>query len=154
MQLAWRQQHVEHKYGCQTRDPSHHLVQIKRIRSELILFLPRVNTHVGTMIKFVAAFLLLLGGVSAAPASSNDSMAAHNLEKRATGFWYANMDHTGQYRGYAPDLDPDYTYPVFKSVNAGDGASIQDAINSGSSGTRHGSWLASQPRVGSTHTHN
>ncbi|KAJ5240912.1 glycoside hydrolase family 55 protein [Penicillium citrinum] len=99
------------------------------------------------MMKFAAAFILLLGGVSAAPASSNESMAAHSLEKRATSFWYANMDHTGQYRGYAPDLDPDYTYPVFKSVNAGDGASIQDAINSGSSGTRHGSWLASQPRV-------
>lgn len=89
----------------------------------------------------------MLGSTSAAPASGNDSMAAHVIEKRATSFWYANMDHTGQYRGYAPDLDPDYTYPVFKSVNPGDGASIQNAINSGSSGTRHGQWLASQPRV-------
>ena len=149
MQVAWRQQDIGHKYGCLTRNFIHHLAQTKRNRSRFILFLPRVKTHVGAMMKFAAAFILLLGGVSAAPASSNESMAAHSLEKRATSFWYANMDHTGQYRGYAPDLDPDYTYPVFKSVNAGDGASIQDAINSGSSGTRHGSWLASQPRVGS-----
>lgn len=61
---------------------------------------------------------------------------------------YANMDHTGQYRGYAPDLDPDFSYPVFMAATAGDGSSIQRAINAGTNGaTRHSQWLASQPRV-------
>ena len=65
----------------------------------------------------------------------------------ATNFWYSNMDHTGSARGYAPDLDGDYNYPVYKAVNPGDGNAIQNAIRSGSSGNRHPKWLASQPRV-------
>ena len=101
------------------------------------------------MMKFATAFALLLSGASALPAPDTGNA---NLSKRATTFWYANMDHTGQYRGYAPDLDPDYTYPVFQAVTPGDGASIQTAINSAGDGTnRHGEWLASQPRV-SSHT--
>jgi hypothetical protein len=98
------------------------------------------------MLKLAAAFALLLSGASAIPAPDNGNA---NLLKRATTFWYANMDHTGQYRGYAPDLDPDFSYPVFQAVNPGDGASIQTAINSGdgTNPTRHGEWLASQPRV-------
>ncbi|KAH7319508.1 family 55 glycoside hydrolase [Rhexocercosporidium sp. MPI-PUGE-AT-0058] len=94
--------------------------------------------------KFAAVFAFLLSGASAIPAPDNGDA---NLSKRATSFWYANMDHTGQYRGYAPDLDPDFSYPVFVAVNPGDGASIQTAINSGDGANRHPEWLASQPRV-------
>jgi hypothetical protein len=96
--------------------------------------------------KLAAVFAFLLSGASAIPAFDNGNT---NLSKRATTFWYANMDHTGQYRGYAPDLDPDFSYPVFVAVTAGDGASIQTAINSGDGANRHGEWLASQPRVSS-----
>lgn len=83
--------------------------------------------------------------------ASNDTLE-HELPRRATSFWYANMDHTGSYRGYAPDLDNDFNYPVFKTVTAGDGASIQAAITDGTNAgeRRHGQWLASQPRVGSS----
>jgi len=58
------------------------------------------------------------------------------------------MDHTGQYRGYAPEVSPS-SYPVYMSVNPSDGgAGIQKAINDdGNGGKRHGEWLASQPRV-------
>ncbi|KAF7558719.1 hypothetical protein G7046_g5446 [Stylonectria norvegica] len=56
------------------------------------------------------------------------------------------MDHTGSYRGYAPDLDGDYTYQVYKAVQSGNGASIQAAINDDAGNSRHGEWLASQPR--------
>lgn len=71
-----------------------------------------------------------------------------DLASRATGYWYANMDHTGNARGYAPDLDKDYNYAVYKAVKAGDGNGIQAAINDGTDGAkRHGQWLASQPRV-------
>lgn len=63
-------------------------------------------------------------------------------------YWYAMMDHTSPARGWAPDLDGDYNYPVFMAVKPGDGAGIQKVINAGSSGDRHGQWLASQPRVG------
>lgn len=100
--------------------------------------------------KFTTAIALLFGAASAVPTPDplSDNDAGANLTKRATSFWYANMDHTGQYRGYAPDLDGDYTYAVFKSVNPGDGAGIQTAINAGTNGaSRHGQWLASQPRV-------
>jgi len=97
--------------------------------------------------KFWAAASLLLAGVHASPTPSND---VNNtvLAARATSFWYANMDHTGSARGYAPDLDGDFNYPVFMAVNPGDGAGIQRAINAGTNGaTRHPEWLASQPRV-------
>lgn len=85
--------------------------------------------------KIATVALLLLGSVVASPA------------KRTTSFWYSNVDHTGQYRGYAPDLDGDYTYAVYKAVQPGDGAGIQTAINDDDGNTRHGQWLASQPRV-------
>lgn len=95
--------------------------------------------------KFLAtAALLFLSRATASAASENEP----NIDKRATSFWYANMDHTGQYRGYAPDLDGDHNYAVFKAVQAGNGASIQAAINDDNGKSRHGQWLASQPRVG------
>jgi hypothetical protein len=97
--------------------------------------------------KFWAAASLLLAGGSASPMPSND-VNSTVLAARATSFWYANMDHTGSARGYAPDLDGDFNYPVFMAVSPGDGAGIQRAINAGTNGgTRHKEWLASQPRV-------
>lgn len=97
--------------------------------------------------KFLHAASLLLAGVSASPTpkdNGNDTV----LAARATSFWYANIDHTGAPRGFAPDLDGDYAYPVYMAVSAGDGAGIQRAINAGTNGgTRHPEWLASQPRV-------
>ncbi|KAL3958846.1 hypothetical protein ACCO45_007008 [Purpureocillium lilacinum] len=99
------------------------------------------------MLKFAAAVALVLGVASASPTPGNNNVAEDPVSKRATDFWYPNMDHTGQYRGYAPDLDGDYTYQVYKSVNSGDGDAIQAAINDDNGGKRHGQWLASQPRV-------
>lgn len=96
------------------------------------------------------ALATLTSAVMARPATpdlSNISVGA--VAADASTFWYANMDHTGNARGYAPDLDDDYNYPVYKAVEAGDGGSIQDVITSASNGEkRHGQWLASQPRVG------
>ncbi|KAK4463428.1 glycoside hydrolase [Cladorrhinum samala] len=68
---------------------------------------------------------------------------------KATSFWYSNIDHTtGDVRGYAPDLDGDYVYEIYKAVTPGNGASIQAAINAATNGaTRHPEWFASQPRV-------
>ncbi|KAK3367890.1 putative glucan ENDO-1, 3-BETA-glucosidase BGN13.1 precursor [Podospora didyma] len=99
-----------------------------------------------------AAVGLLIHSVAAAPASTVDgnTTTGNPLKCRApTSFWYANIDHTsGDVRGYAPDLDGDFNYEVFKSVTAGDGAGIQTAINAGTNGaTRHPQWFASQPRV-------
>ncbi|CZR64545.1 probable Glucan endo-1,3-beta-glucosidase BGN13.1 [Phialocephala subalpina] len=95
--------------------------------------------------EFVVAISLLAGAASATLTPQSNKQV---VLSQATSFWYANMDHTGPARGYAPDLDPDYTYPVFQSVNPGNGTSIQNAINSADGGaTRHATWLASQPRV-------
>ena len=104
--------------------------------------------------KFAALAALFVKGALAAPSlfppalnlsSDHDNL----LSKRATSYWYSNIDHfTGEVRGYAPDLDGDHVYEVFKAVNAGEGAAIQAAINSATNGaTRHGKWFASQPRV-------
>lgn len=75
--------------------------------------------------------------------------AIGNITTQASSYWYANMDHTGQYRGYAPGLDNSDSYSVFVAVSPEDGgAGIQKAINDASNGaTRHGQWLASEPRV-------
>ena len=100
--------------------------------------------------KLVTALALSVTTVSSALAHQaiNESAVNQEIVERATNFWYANMDHTGQYRGYAPNLGTDYTYPVFKAVSPGDGAGIQRAINEATNGAqRHGQWLASQPRV-------
>ncbi|KAK6828307.1 glycoside hydrolase family 55 protein [Apiospora arundinis] len=86
--------------------------------------------------------------VVAAAIDNDVNVTYPDLGSRATGFWYANMDHTGNSRGYAPDLDQDFNYAVYKAVKAGDGNGIQAAINDGTNGAkRHGQWLASQPRV-------
>ncbi|KAI0442034.1 glycoside hydrolase family 55 protein [Xylaria telfairii] len=97
--------------------------------------------------KFLHAASLLLAGAIASPMPTDDGNDTV-LAARATSFWYANLDHTGAPRGYAPDLDGDFNYPVYMAVNPGDGAGIQRAINAGTNGgTRHPQWLASQPRV-------
>lgn len=97
--------------------------------------------------KFLHAASLLLAGVGATPTPKDDGNDTV-LTTRATSFWYANLDHTGTARGYAPDLDGDFNYPVYMAVSPGDGAGIQRAINAGTNGgTRHPQWLASQPRV-------
>lgn len=64
----------------------------------------------------VAAFLVAT--TLASSASKHKSVV-----KPATSFWYANMDHTGGAKGFAPDLDGDLDYPVFVAVKAGDGSS-------------------------------
>ncbi|RYO80300.1 hypothetical protein DL762_007713 [Monosporascus cannonballus] len=101
------------------------------------------------MVKFAATITgLLAARALASPVPEGDG-AAQNAPRQATSYWYANMDHTGPYRGYAPGLDNSDSYPVFVSVNPRDGgAGIQRAINNASNGaTRHGQWLASEPRV-------
>jgi hypothetical protein len=90
----------------------------------------------------VVSVALCLSAVAASPAPIVPRQGT-------TSFWYANIDHTtANVRGYAPDLDGDYAYEVFRAVTPGDGAGIQAAINSATNGaTRHGQWFASQPRV-------
>jgi hypothetical protein len=68
-------------------------------------------------------------------------------EVATTDFWYANMNHSGPPRGYAPDLGGDDTYEVFKTVEPGDGAAIQEAIDDDRGKDRRPQWWASQPRV-------
>lgn len=108
------------------------------------------------LFKQVLATVALLGSSAlAAPSIDTSVSASFNLTNtqavadRPTKFWYSNIDHsTGQVRGFAPDLDGDINYEVFKAVRPGDGAGIQAAINSGTNGAkRHGMWFASQPRV-------
>ncbi|KAF5671245.1 glycoside hydrolase family 55 [Fusarium heterosporum] len=86
------------------------------------------------MLKRLAVFFLTAANAAITPRSTYDTSAS--------GYWYANVDHTGDSRGVAPYVDA--SYEVFKTVKAGDGGAIQDAINSGD---RHPQWLASQPRV-------
>ncbi|KAJ6784595.1 hypothetical protein PWT90_05519 [Aphanocladium album] len=100
------------------------------------------------MVNFSAALSILLGLASASPTLKNQSMPV-KLAALDTGFWYANMDHSGSARGYAPDLDGDYTYPVYMAVSPGaDAKTIQTAITTNGKGSdRNTKWLASQPRV-------
>jgi hypothetical protein len=98
-------------------------------------------------VMLLALFLTTVSAITI-PNNINDTVTTNPALELSTSFWYANMDHTGQYRGYAPNLGTDYTYPVFKAVSPGDGAGIQRAINDAGNGARrHGQWLASQPRV-------
>ncbi|KAJ3544983.1 hypothetical protein NM208_g2745 [Fusarium decemcellulare] len=78
------------------------------------------------------------------------ALAKYPTHPHPSSFWYARMDHTGDYRGYAPHLDDASTYQVYMAVKGNDGDAIQAAINarsSNSSAQRKGQWLASQPRV-------
>jgi hypothetical protein len=99
----------------------------------------------------LAAAVLAAGSLTVVVASPAPKRAIgqEGHKRDTTSFWYANIDHTSaNVRGYAPDLDGDYNYEVYKAVAPGDGAGIQAAITSSTNGTtRHGQWLASQPRV-------
>ncbi|KAK6066121.1 hypothetical protein SCUP515_10868 [Seiridium cupressi] len=102
------------------------------------------------MVRPLAITAAALATASASPFAQRETGNAQDLEYRATSFWYANLDHTGPYSGYAPDLDGNSsTYPVYKAVSPGATAvEIQAAINDdGNGGSRHSEWLASQPRV-------
>ncbi|KAH7251411.1 pectin lyase fold/virulence factor [Fusarium tricinctum] len=88
------------------------------------------------MFKQVALFSLAVANAIATPQLKNDVCI------RAAGSWYADMDHTGDFRGKAPYAAD--SYEVYKTVNVGSGDKIQDAINSGD---RHNQWLSSEPRV-------
>ncbi|KAH6609302.1 glycoside hydrolase family 55 [Trichoderma cornu-damae] len=98
------------------------------------------------MLKIAALVALLLGAASASPTPSSPA-GDEGHSKRATSFYYPNMDHVNAPRGYAPDLDGNFNYQVYQTVNPGDGASLQRAITSDGSGSRHQVWFASQPRV-------
>lgn len=105
------------------------------------------------MIHFTTAITALLAGMAttSSAASSHDARAIRNSTSKvaaaSTSFWYANMDHVGATRGYAPDLDKDYTYDVFKTVNSGDGRAIQATIDDNNGKERMSQWWASQTRV-------
>ena len=88
------------------------------------------------------------GAAGASPARQPPTTGVSSRQTAST-FWYSNIDHTSAVRGYAPDLDSDYSYQVYRAVAPGSGAAaIQAAIYSGSNGNaRHGKWFASQPRV-------
>lgn len=99
------------------------------------------------MLKLTALVALLLGAASATPTPSPPA-SDEGITKRATSFYYPNMDHVNAPRGFAPDLDGDFNYPIYQTVNAGDGNALQNAINTdGKGGSRHAQWFASQPRV-------
>ncbi|KAG8408971.1 hypothetical protein J3458_019978 [Metarhizium acridum] len=88
---------------------------------------------------------LLAGMASASPAISSQSgrgMRNTTSQVAAAGsdFWYANMDHSGNARGYAPDLGNDYSYDVFKSVSAGDEEQSKGAIDSNNGKQRRSNW--------------
>ncbi|KKP02807.1 glucan endo-1,3-beta-glucosidase [Trichoderma harzianum] len=99
------------------------------------------------MLKLTALVALLLGAASATPTPSPPA-SDEGITKRATSFYYPNMDHVNAPRGFAPDLDGDFNYPIYQTVNAGDGNALQNAITTdGKGGSRHPQWFASQPRV-------
>jgi hypothetical protein len=111
-----------------------------------LVFYTRVSLC-AAMMRSTAIATAILTTVFASPV---DNRNANYLAHRDTSFWYANLDHTGPYRGYAPDLDGNSsTYPVYQAVSPGaSAADIQAAINDdGNGGSRHSEWLASQPRV-------
>ncbi|GAB0139038.1 hypothetical protein EsDP_00007255 [Epichloe bromicola] len=96
--------------------------------------------------------LILLESAIAVLALASASVLASPLEQssveaRASGFWYAQMDHSGASRGYAPYVENAASYSVFQAVKSGDGSSIQEAIDSAGDGLRQKEWFASQPRV-------
>ncbi|PHH72173.1 hypothetical protein CDD80_4731 [Ophiocordyceps camponoti-rufipedis] len=93
------------------------------------------------MFRLASVVALFLAVSWASPTSS----AGLTRRSPAAAFWYPNMDHSGPYRGSAPDVDGDYQ--VYRAVKTGDGHGIQKAINDDNGRQRHGQWLASQPRV-------
>ncbi|KAL6900487.1 glycoside hydrolase family 55 protein [Trichoderma evansii] len=99
------------------------------------------------MLKTLTAAVAFLGTVTASPAVLRHHGRSALQSRANSSFWYAAMDHTGQFKGSAPYVsDPD-SYNVFVAVTPGDAGSLQNAIDSAGSGNRENEWLASQPRV-------
>lgn len=94
-----------------------------------------------------AIAVLALALASASASVSASPLGQSSVEARASGFWYAQMDHSGASRGYAPYAENAASYSVFKAVKSGDSSSIQEAIDSAGNGHRQKEWFASQPRV-------
>ncbi|KAG5934372.1 hypothetical protein E4U53_000706 [Claviceps sorghi] len=92
------------------------------------------------MLALMVSLLAVVGSVSA-------SSLRHGAGARASDFWYANMDHSGAAKGFAPHVGNASSYPVFLSVEPGNAAGIQAAIDSAGDAKRQKEWLASQPRV-------
>lgn len=99
------------------------------------------------MLKSLAVVAAFLGAVTASPALVRHNDRSELLLRPNTSFWYAAMDHTGQYKGYAPHTTDPSSYNVYVAVNPGDAGSLQSAIDSAGSEDRQNEWLASQPRV-------
>lgn len=74
------------------------------------------------MLKKIALLFALVAGATAIPQQKDGPQSS-------SGFWYAKMDHSGDFKGKAPHAGKNYD--VFKTVNIGDGSAIQDAIDSG-----------------------
>lgn len=96
--------------------------------------------------------LLAVASLLMGAASANPVQHAHHSHKQDAvaarddgGYWYANMDHSGTARGYAPYADDPGQWNVFVAAKANDSQSVLDAINEGE---RDGMWFASTPRVG------
>lgn len=95
--------------------------------------------------KSLTAVVALLGAVTASPAIVRHHGRSALQPRANSSFWYAAMDHTGQFKGSAPYVDASYN--VYVAVSPGDAGSLQNAIDSAGSGNRQNEWLASQPRV-------
>ncbi|KAM0247909.1 hypothetical protein ACHAQJ_009656 [Trichoderma viride] len=99
------------------------------------------------MLKSLAAAVAFLSAVTASPAVVRHHGRSVLHPRANSSFWYAAMDHTGQYKGYAPHTTNPDSYNVYVAVSPGDAASLQSAIDSDGSSSRQNEWLASQPRV-------
>jgi hypothetical protein len=97
----------------------------------------------------VGATTLLLSSLATCLPSALDT-------RQAGSSWFLpNLDHTsGPVRGYVPNLvngagQPNYTYPVYKAVAAGDAQGLANAIyaDGPAGGARDNCWLVGQPRV-------
>ena len=76
-------------------------------------------------------FLFFVGYIALLPSASYavpvESLSSELATRQSGSSWFLpNIDHTtGAVRGYVPDLvnsagQPNYTYPVYKTVNSGD----------------------------------
>lgn len=92
----------------------------------------------------VCVLAALAAPIAAFPTQPSDA----GIEKRASSWFLANLDHTSDaVRGYVPDLGDD-SYPVYKAVAAGDSQGFVNALTSdGPNGQRDNCWLSGQPRV-------
>jgi hypothetical protein len=109
----------------------------RSLRLAQLVLHTNVSIKLIIMLKHLTLLAAAVASVAAAPQRKNVSI-------EATGYWYTNIDHTGDFKGRAPYVDNPDSYEVFKTVDVGDGNAIQNAIDSGG---RHQQWLALEPRV-------